>query len=71
MYIISYILCHDGAPGEEGQVVVRTIMESADGNMGFNAQTGQYVDMIKETQVVISEWQGKRTQGQRIATAGV
>lgn len=34
--------------GEEGQVVVRTIMESADGNMGFNAQTGQYVDMIKE-----------------------
>ena len=32
--------------GESGSVVVRTVMEHKDG-MGFNALTGEYVDMIK------------------------
>lgn len=33
--------------GEEGAVVVRTILQSADKNFGFNAQTGEYIDMVK------------------------
>jgi chaperonin GroEL len=32
--------------GESGAVVVRRVMESTD-NMGFNALTGEYVDMLK------------------------
>ena len=32
--------------GEHGSVVVRTVMEHKDG-MGFNALTGEYVDMLK------------------------
>merc|ERR1719373_760300 len=34
--------------GEEGAVVVRTLLSQKDTSRGFNAQTGQYVDMIKE-----------------------
>ena len=33
--------------GEDGSVVVGKLMESKDKNMGFNAQTGKYEDMIK------------------------
>jgi len=34
--------------GEEGAVVVRTLLQGGDRARGFNAQTGQYVDMVKE-----------------------
>jgi len=34
--------------GEEGAVVVKTLLSQEDRHLGFNAQTGQYVDMIKE-----------------------
>jgi chaperonin GroEL len=33
--------------GGEGSVVVGKLLEKADANYGFDAQTGQYVDMIK------------------------
>ena len=33
--------------GEDGSVVVGKLMESKDKNMGFNAQSGKYEDMIK------------------------
>mmetsp|Transcript_113921 Transcript_113921/g.322194 ORF Transcript_113921/g.322194 Transcript_113921/m.322194 type:complete len:563 (-) Transcript_113921:100-1788(-) len=33
--------------GEEGAVVVQTLQKSEDLSMGFNAQTGEYVDMVK------------------------
>lgn len=33
--------------GEEGAVVVRTILTNENPNFGFNAQTGEYVDMIE------------------------
>eukprot|EP00928_Gymnodinium_smaydae_P098123 TRINITY_DN904_c0_g3_i1.p1 TRINITY_DN904_c0_g3~~TRINITY_DN904_c0_g3_i1.p1 ORF type:complete len:599 (-),score=182.24 TRINITY_DN904_c0_g3_i1:68-1780(-) len=33
--------------GEEGAVVVQTLQKSEDLSVGFNAQTGEYVDMIK------------------------
>jgi chaperonin GroEL len=33
--------------GSEGSVVVGKLLEKADANYGFDAQTGQYVDMIK------------------------
>lgn len=33
--------------GEEGAVVVRTILSSEDAKFGFNAATGEYVDMIQ------------------------
>eukprot|EP00928_Gymnodinium_smaydae_P098131 TRINITY_DN904_c4_g1_i1.p1 TRINITY_DN904_c4_g1~~TRINITY_DN904_c4_g1_i1.p1 ORF type:complete len:598 (+),score=155.01 TRINITY_DN904_c4_g1_i1:205-1794(+) len=33
--------------GEEGAVVVQTLLKSDNLSMGFNAQTGEYVDMIK------------------------
>lgn len=33
--------------GEEGAVVVRNLMKEANTSMGFNAATGEYVDMIK------------------------
>jgi chaperonin GroEL len=34
--------------GEEGAVIVRTLLSEMNTSKGFNAQTGQYVDMIKE-----------------------
>jgi len=34
--------------GEEGSVVVQALLKSDNRSYGFNAQTGQYVDMIKE-----------------------
>merc|ERR1719277_1756462 len=34
--------------GEEGAVVVQTLQKEMNTNKGFNAQTGQYVDMIQE-----------------------
>merc|ERR1719162_724087 len=34
--------------GEEGAVVVRTLLKEMNLSKGFNAQTGQYVDMIQE-----------------------
>jgi len=33
--------------GEEGAVVVQRVLASEDPNLGFNAQTGEFVDMIK------------------------
>lgn len=33
--------------GEEGAVVVQTLLKSDNPHLGFNAQTGQYVDMIE------------------------
>jgi chaperonin GroEL len=33
--------------GEEGAVVVQTLQKSDNPHLGFNAQTGQYVDMIE------------------------
>jgi len=33
--------------GEEGAVVVRTLLQGGDRTKGFNAQTGEYVDMVK------------------------
>merc|ERR1712048_708813 len=33
--------------GEEGAVVVQSLMKSEDKSQGFNAQLGQYVDMIE------------------------
>merc|ERR1712151_480697 len=33
--------------GEEGAVVVQTLMKSDDKSLGFNAQSGEYVDMIE------------------------
>lgn len=33
--------------GEEGAVVVQTLLKSENPHLGFNAQTGQYVDMIE------------------------
>merc|ERR1712107_663660 len=33
--------------GEEGAVVVQALMKSGDKSQGFNAQIGQYVDMIE------------------------
>merc|ERR1719277_1484744 len=34
--------------GEEGAVVVQTLLKDVNLSQGFNAQTGQYVDMIQE-----------------------
>lgn len=34
--------------GEEGAVVVQTLLKENNPRLGFNAQTGKYVDMIKE-----------------------
>ncbi|MEQ9088984.1 MAG: chaperonin GroEL [Alphaproteobacteria bacterium] len=34
--------------GEDGSVIVGKLMEQNDPNRGFNAQVGEYVDMIKE-----------------------
>merc|ERR1711920_650747 len=34
--------------GEEGAVVVQTLLKEMNTSKGFNAQTGQYVDMISE-----------------------
>jgi len=34
--------------GEQGAVVVQTLLKDMNLSQGFNAQTGQYVDMIKE-----------------------
>merc|ERR1719162_966040 len=34
--------------GEEGSVVVQTLLKEMDTSKGFNAQTGQYVDMIAD-----------------------
>ena len=33
--------------GVEGAVVVETLLKQSDLSMGFNAQTGEYVNMIK------------------------
>ncbi len=33
--------------GEEGSIVVGKILDSKDGNFGFDAQTGEYVDLVK------------------------
>jgi chaperonin GroEL len=33
--------------GEEGAVVVQALLKDESGTLGFNAQTGEYVDMIK------------------------
>ncbi|MDR1032250.1 MAG: chaperonin GroEL [Holosporales bacterium] len=33
--------------GDDGSVVVGKLLESADSNLGYDAQNGQYVDMIK------------------------
>eukprot|EP00971_Amphidinium_carterae_P056928 1125730-Amphidinium_carterae.1 len=33
--------------GVEGAVVVQTILSSEDDKIGYNAQTGEYVDMVK------------------------
>merc|ERR1712107_49087 len=33
--------------GEEGAVVVQALLKSSDKSQGFNAQSGQYVDMIE------------------------
>ena len=35
-----------GNAGEEGAVVVGRIRDSKDGNFGYNAQTGEYGDMV-------------------------
>merc|ERR1711975_65316 len=56
--------------GEDGSVVVGKLMESKDKNMGFNAQSGKYEDMIKAG--IIGKKQGKRiksnehTEGRKI-----
>ena len=34
--------------GEDGAVVAGKLRESKDTNYGFNAQTGEYVDMVKD-----------------------
>ena len=34
--------------GEEGAVVVGKLLEGNESSLGFNAQTAEYVDMIKE-----------------------
>merc|ERR1712084_47731 len=34
--------------GEEGAVVVQTLMKDENAHLGFNAATGEYVDMIQE-----------------------
>mmetsp|Transcript_17867 Transcript_17867/g.41662 ORF Transcript_17867/g.41662 Transcript_17867/m.41662 type:complete len:583 (-) Transcript_17867:49-1797(-) len=34
--------------GAEGAVVVQTILSSSDEKLGYNAQTGEFVDMVKE-----------------------
>jgi chaperonin GroEL len=34
--------------GEDGSIVVGKVAESKDEKMGFNAQTGKYVDMFKD-----------------------
>jgi len=34
--------------GEDGAVIAGKILESKDHNWGFNAQTGQFVDMVKD-----------------------
>ncbi|MBR5904302.1 MAG: chaperonin GroEL, partial [Alphaproteobacteria bacterium] len=34
--------------GVSGEIVVGKIMENTDYNFGYNAQSGEYVDMMKE-----------------------
>jgi chaperonin GroEL len=34
--------------GEDGNVIAHTVLQKADNNYGYNARTGQYVDMVKD-----------------------
>ena len=51
MYIYIYILLKAPASsdfaGQEGAVTVKTLMSSDSATFGFNAQSGEFVDMIE------------------------
>ena len=54
--------------GEEGSIVVGKLLESKDTNFGFNAQTGEYVDLVKAG--IIDPVKVVRTALQNAASVG-